>query len=126
MGRFEGEPFNIFKTMANHSELMKRWMVFANHILVKSTLPVREREIDHPAHRLSVSIRLRVGPARADRAPFEDHRRRDPPHQGGARREGLERSGSPAVEGDRRIAFRRARQRRDVEGPRRSTSTRSS
>ena len=45
MGRFEGEPFNIFKTMANHSELMKRWMVFANHVLVKSTLPPREREI---------------------------------------------------------------------------------
>ena len=45
MGRFEGEPFNIFKTMANHSELMKRWMVFANHILGKSTLPVREREL---------------------------------------------------------------------------------
>ena len=45
MGRFEGEPLNIFKTMANHSELMKRWMVFANHILGKSTLPVREREL---------------------------------------------------------------------------------
>ena len=45
MGRFEGEPLNIFKTMVNHSELMKRWMVFANHILGKSTLPVREREL---------------------------------------------------------------------------------
>jgi 4-carboxymuconolactone decarboxylase len=45
MGRFDGEPLNIFKTMVNHSELMKRWMVFANHILGKSTLPVREREL---------------------------------------------------------------------------------
>jgi 4-carboxymuconolactone decarboxylase len=45
MGRFEGEPLNIFKTMANHSELMKRWLVFANHILGKSTLAVREREL---------------------------------------------------------------------------------
>jgi alkylhydroperoxidase family enzyme len=45
MGRFEGEPLNIFKTMVNHSELMKRWMVFANHILGKSTLPIREREL---------------------------------------------------------------------------------
>ncbi len=45
MGRFDGEPFNIFKTMANHSDLMKRWMVFANHVLGKSTLPAREREL---------------------------------------------------------------------------------
>ncbi len=45
MNRFEGEPLNIFKTMANHPELMKRWLVFANHILGKSTLPVREREL---------------------------------------------------------------------------------
>ena len=45
MGRLEGEPLNIFKTLANHSHLMKRWMVFANHILGKSTIPVREREL---------------------------------------------------------------------------------
>ncbi len=46
MGRFgDGEPFNIFKTLCNHPELMRRWLVFANHILGKSTLPVREREI---------------------------------------------------------------------------------
>jgi 4-carboxymuconolactone decarboxylase len=45
MRRFTGEPFNIFKTMANHSELFKRWLVFANHILGKSTLPEREREL---------------------------------------------------------------------------------
>jgi 4-carboxymuconolactone decarboxylase len=45
MGRFKGEPFNIFKTMANHGELFKRWLVFANHILGKSTLPLREREL---------------------------------------------------------------------------------
>ncbi|MEM7541401.1 MAG: carboxymuconolactone decarboxylase family protein [Pseudomonadota bacterium] len=36
---------NIFKTLTNHPDLMKRWMVFANHILFKSTLPAREREI---------------------------------------------------------------------------------
>ena len=45
MGRFQGEPLNIFKTMVNHSELMKRWLVFANHVLGKSTLPEREREL---------------------------------------------------------------------------------
>ncbi len=40
-----GRVFNIFKTMSNHPELAKRWMVFANHILGKSTLAVREREL---------------------------------------------------------------------------------
>jgi 4-carboxymuconolactone decarboxylase len=37
--------FNIFKTLANHPALGKRWMVFANHILGKSTLSVRDREM---------------------------------------------------------------------------------
>ena len=37
--------FNIMRTLANHPDLMRRWMVFANHILGKSTLPVREREL---------------------------------------------------------------------------------
>ena len=36
---------NIFRTLANHPKLAKRWMVFANHILGKNTLPAREREI---------------------------------------------------------------------------------
>ncbi len=40
-----GQPFNIFKTMVHHPELAKRWMVFANHILSKSTLDVRDREL---------------------------------------------------------------------------------
>lgn len=37
--------FNIFKTMTNHPELMRRWMVFANHVLFKSSLPFREKEL---------------------------------------------------------------------------------
>ena len=36
---------NIFRTLANYPKLAKRWMVFANHILGKSSLPAREREI---------------------------------------------------------------------------------
>jgi len=36
---------NIFKTLAHHPDLMRRWLVFANHILFKSTLPLREREL---------------------------------------------------------------------------------
>lgn len=45
MKRFEEPWFNIFKTMMNHPALLKRWVVFANHVLGKSTLPAREREI---------------------------------------------------------------------------------
>ena len=41
----QGRVFNIFKTLTNHPALAKRWMVFANHILGKSTLDVREREL---------------------------------------------------------------------------------
>lgn len=41
----DGRTFNIFKTLTNHPELMRRWLVFANHILGKSTLAVREREL---------------------------------------------------------------------------------
>ena len=40
-----GSVFNIFRTLANHPSLGKRWMVFANHILGKSTLSVRDREL---------------------------------------------------------------------------------
>jgi alkylhydroperoxidase family enzyme len=40
-----GKVFNIFSTLAHHPDLLKRWMVFANHVLVKSTLPPRQREI---------------------------------------------------------------------------------
>lgn len=36
---------NIFRTLANHPALFKRWTVFGNHVLFKSTLGAREREI---------------------------------------------------------------------------------
>ncbi len=38
-------PLNIFRTLANHPKLLKRWLVFGNHVLAKSTLPAREREL---------------------------------------------------------------------------------
>ncbi len=41
----QGRIFNIFKTLTNHPDLAKRWMVFANHILGKSTLSARDREL---------------------------------------------------------------------------------
>jgi 4-carboxymuconolactone decarboxylase len=43
--RMQGRVLNIFGTLAHHPKLLKRWMVFAGHILGKSSLPAREREI---------------------------------------------------------------------------------
>lgn len=43
--RMGGRSLNIFKTMANHPSLAKRWMVFANHIMGKSSISLRDREI---------------------------------------------------------------------------------
>ena len=41
----QGRVFNIFKTLAHHPDLLRRWLVFANHVLGKSTLAAREREL---------------------------------------------------------------------------------
>lgn len=40
-----GRVLNIFATLAHHPLLLKRWLVFGNHVLGKSTLPEREREL---------------------------------------------------------------------------------
>ena len=40
-----GRDYNVFRTLMNHPALAQRWMVFANHILGKSSLPEREREL---------------------------------------------------------------------------------
>lgn len=36
---------NIFTTLAHHPKLLKRWLVFGAHVLAKSTLDPREREL---------------------------------------------------------------------------------
>jgi alkylhydroperoxidase family enzyme len=41
----DGRVFNIFATLARHPGLLRRWLVFATHILSKSTLAAREREL---------------------------------------------------------------------------------
>jgi alkylhydroperoxidase family enzyme len=44
----KGNPsriLNVFATIARHSDLYRRWVPFANHILFKSTLSPRDREI---------------------------------------------------------------------------------
>ena len=43
--KVDGRVFNIFRTLAAHPRLLKKWMVFGNHILNKSTLPPREPEL---------------------------------------------------------------------------------
>ena len=40
-----GRIFNIFKVLAHHPKLVKRWTPFAGHILAKQTLPFRDREL---------------------------------------------------------------------------------
>ncbi len=40
-----GRIHNIFKTLVRHPKLLKRWLPFANHILFKSSLGAREREM---------------------------------------------------------------------------------
>ena len=44
-GAMGGRALNIFGTLAHHPELLRRWLVFANHVLGRSTLPAREREL---------------------------------------------------------------------------------
>jgi len=44
-GRMGDRILNIFRTLVRHPKLMKRWLVFGNHVLAKSTLPAREREL---------------------------------------------------------------------------------
>lgn len=43
--RRDGHVYNIFATLARHPKLLKKWLVFAGHVLGKSTLPARDREI---------------------------------------------------------------------------------
>ena len=40
-----GKVLNIFKTLAHHPKLLRRWSVFGNHVLFKSTISPREREL---------------------------------------------------------------------------------
>jgi alkylhydroperoxidase family enzyme len=41
----DGRVLNIYATLARHPKLLKRWSVFGAHVLFRSTLPPREREL---------------------------------------------------------------------------------
>ena len=43
--QINGQVINIFRVLMNHPALARRWMVFAAHVLGKSTLPPRDREL---------------------------------------------------------------------------------
>lgn len=40
-----GHAVNIFRTLVRHPKLFKRWGTFATHVLVRTTLPARDREL---------------------------------------------------------------------------------
>ncbi|MGC1344403.1 MAG: hypothetical protein WA854_18860, partial [Candidatus Binataceae bacterium] len=42
--QINGQVINIFRVLMNHPNLARRWMVFAAHVLGKSTLEPRDRE----------------------------------------------------------------------------------
>jgi 4-carboxymuconolactone decarboxylase len=41
----DGRIANIYRTLIRHPKLLKRWSVFGNHVLFKSSLPARDREL---------------------------------------------------------------------------------
>ncbi len=43
--RVNGRDLNLFKVLMHHPDLVRRWTVFAGHVLRKQTLPAREREL---------------------------------------------------------------------------------
>jgi 4-carboxymuconolactone decarboxylase len=59
----QGKPLNIFATLAHHPALMRRWMVFATHVLSKSTLTPRDREL----------VILRIGARCHSQYEFSQH-----------------------------------------------------
>ena len=59
----DGKPLNIFGTLAHHPALMRRWMVFATHVLSKSTLTPRDREL----------VILRIGARCHSQYEFSQH-----------------------------------------------------
>ena len=41
----DDDVINIFRTLAHHPKLLKRWLVFGSHIIVSNSVPAREREL---------------------------------------------------------------------------------
>src|SRR5262249_12281158 len=43
--KMHAQVLNIFAPLAHHPDLLRRWMVFGTHVLLKSTVGPREREL---------------------------------------------------------------------------------
>ena len=41
----DGRIYNLFLTTARHPDLLRRWYPYGMHVMVKSTLPARDREL---------------------------------------------------------------------------------
>ena len=101
-----GRIFNIFKVLAHHPKLVKRWTPFAGHVLGKQTLPFRDREL----------LILRIGWLNQAEYEFAQHEliaRKGgvtdadiDAAEGGAEGCGLERARGGAAAGGRRSASR--------------------
>jgi 4-carboxymuconolactone decarboxylase len=85
-------PLNIFTTLLRHPKLFKRWMVFGGHILSKSTLPAREREL----------LILRTG--WLCQSAYEFHQHAAIALNSGLSREEIERLGQPSGDWNARDA----------------------
>jgi 4-carboxymuconolactone decarboxylase len=42
--RQDGKVYNLFSTLAQHPQLMEKWLPFASQVLLASSLPARDRE----------------------------------------------------------------------------------
>ena len=111
-----GRVLNIFATLARHPKLLKRWLVFGDHVLGKSTLSAREREI----------AILRVGWLCRCEYEWGQHvvigrmvglSERDPTDPHGAFRARMGYLRGDPVDGRRRAARRFDDPRRDLERP---------
>ena len=86
----ESDLLNITKTLVRHPKLLKRWNVFAGHVLTKSSLPAPGARDRDPADRVALPGGVRVGAARRHRAAVRPRRRGLRAHQGGTGRPGLD------------------------------------
>ena len=114
-----GRTLNIFRTLAHHPDLMRRWLVFGNHVLGKSTLPAREREIAilrigwlcRSAYEWGQHVLIARGIGMTDAEISRI--------AAGADAEGLDRGRSPRHPRHRRAARRRPHRRRHLGRPER-------
>ena len=94
---------NIFRALANHPKLLKRWLVFGSHVLAKSSLSERDRELapaQAPFRTAESKQRSREEPAEAE--ADEEDRERGAQHVGARAEDVVERAQPDDLEAERR------------------------